>query len=201
MNTNLSLTPEQATNLTNQVDSPETSPQGTILTFKAKSVADDRDLVITIHPNGLTYTAEPRPGCICHTFRSPLECQCRPLECPTCNQTLTALEWTCTFQHCLHDNCPLCSHSRETCNSHEIIREINQQAMWQHAEHDGATSLAEAYVQAIADRLGEGTDAPCFPVTRRALKASPMLHPGKPTENGPWCFKDDSTLLESEDGL
>lgn len=201
LNPDGSLTPNHLRKLRIQADFVTEADGGTFLKFLRQSVADDRDIVLLISPDGRHYQATPRPDCICDGTKNPLQCECRLLECQRCNQRFHAIEHTCQFQLCLNDRCPHCEHVREKCRAQEIIREINQLAMWEHAEQPECSPLAEAYIQAVADTLGEGADAPFFPVTGRALDESPMLDPEANKENGVWLFTDGSKAIKSKDGL
>lgn len=201
LNPNGNLEPGHLDRLTRDADSVQAIYAGTQITFKAATVKDDRDIVLTISRDNRRYQAQPRPHCICQAARNPLHCQCRQIPCPTCNETFTALEMACQFTLCLNDHCPSCEHYRETCNATQIIEAITGQVREEQAATPTPDNIAESYIQAVADHLGEGTDAPFYPITAKALENSPFLRTTTKLTEGPWHFQDGSTAVKTQDGL
>ena len=102
----------------------EETPEGIKLRFNAASIRDDRAIIITIHPDLDHYSALPRPRCICKGIRNPLQCQCRIIRCPKCEEISIGLEYACTHGLCLNDSCPACQHVRECCHPQETISKL-----------------------------------------------------------------------------
>ena len=146
-----------------------TDPARTVFTFLAGDINDIRDRVVVADPAGGHYTMGRPDGCVCRSFRAPIECQCSPTRCRDCGGEFTAIEPTCDFLYCLYDECQLCTHQREDCHAQEIERNINGEWQTQRAGQPDETDASNLY-GAVAEVLGaESGDAPNYPVVRRIL--------------------------------
>ena len=192
---------DQSARLRADADEIRDNQTTTVLTLKATTVRDDRDIRLTLPHGTGTYQAERRPGCICQDWRTPLHCQCRTRQCASCHAEFTSVEFICLTGYCIQDVCPLCSHRREVCETHTVEKDIHDEAARMREESSRTMSIAECYIDALAQSLGDGTEAPAFPVARRTLNSSPLLADSGEKEREKWTMKDGSEISRSEDKL
>ena len=162
----------------------------TAFTFLAGDINDFHDRIIVADPAVGRYTMERPDGCVCDFTRTPIECQCRATQCHDCGGEFTAIEAVCDFIYCLFDECPLCTHQRESCQAHVVERDVKAEWRSQQINHPGDTDAEHVY-GAVAAVLGaDSGDAPNFPVVRRILGRIA----GSDEDESAWRLPDGSVL-------
>lgn len=198
LNPDGSIGPAQLALLRQQAESVATDPATghTRYDLGANPLWGGHNLTITVNPAASAYDVVPRPHCACRGRRPPIQCECTLTACPSCGQEITALTTVCEFELCLHDECPACSHYRETCFAQELIDEIHNQAS---GMLDGMTQ-AEAMVGAVSEILGAHSgEAPIFPLTDRAIRSwSQFREASGEDHNRRWTFSDSSYARPDE---
>ena len=180
---------ELAANCSSSKPDP-TDPNRTVFTFLARDVNDSRDRTVVADPAAGRYTADRAEGCVCEGLRTPLECQCQTSQCGNCSSVFVAIESTCEYAYCLYDECPLCTHQRESCNADAL--ELGIREGWESLRvNQPSETDADILYGAVAEVLGAGSgDAPNFPVVRRILGRIA----GVGEDESAWTLPDGSVL-------
>lgn len=170
-----------------------------IFTFEAHSILDNHDMSIAANKFDGTFHCLQRPHCAC--LQDNMDCQCHETQCFTCGLPLVAVTSVCYSEFCVNDDCPLCSHQRETCHYEQIKENIRLSAAETTLDQPNLSD-AMAYVGAVGEILAPGVgDAPIFPATVRILDSllggNHSTHDlAESMKHASWTCPDGSTISQ-----